>query len=62
MVATGIGCSAGIMRLISLAELIPEASAVIRLQKNNAFALSGAILLWIIHIILPHTQLVKEKG
>jgi ZIP family zinc transporter len=61
-VATGIGFSAGIMCLISLVELIPEASTVIGLQKAILFALSGAILLWLIHIILPHTHLVKEKG
>jgi len=61
-VATGIGFSAGIMCLISLMELIPEASAVIGLQKAMPYALSGAILLWSKDIILPHTHLVKEQG
>lgn len=61
-VATGIGFSSGIMCLISVLELIPEASMDIGLRKAMIAAFSGSILLWIIHIILPHTHLVKEKG
>ena len=49
-VATGIGFSAGIMCLISLMELIPEASVAIGLRKAMFSALSGSVLLWIIHI------------
>ena len=61
-VATGIGFSAGIMCLISLVELIPEASFVIGPQKAMLSVLFGSILIWTLHIILPHTHLVKEKG
>lgn len=60
--ATGIGFSAGIMCLISLLELIPEASFVIGPQKAMLSALFGSILLWTLHTILSHTHLVKEKG
>ena len=61
-VAAGIGFSAGIMCLISLMELIPEASHAIGLRNAVFSALSGSILLWIIHFILPHTHLIKEQG
>ena len=61
-IACGIGFSAGIMILISLIELIPEASSEIGLQAAMFTALSGAFLLWIMHTILPHTHLIKEHG
>lgn len=61
-VAVSIGFSAGIMCLISLLELIPEASLIIGFRKGLISALSGSILLWSIHKIIPHTHLVKEHG
>ena len=61
-VAIGIGFSAGIMCLISLVELIPEASAVIGLRKALLLPCPARFVLWSMHIILPHTHLVKEKG
>lgn len=61
-IAGGIGFSAGIMILISLVELIPEASTEIGRLPALLTALSGALLLWGVHTILPHTHLVKEHG
>jgi len=61
-IAGGIGFSAGIMILISLVDLIPEASAVIGLRAALFAAIAGAFLLWVLHVILPHTHLVKENG
>lgn len=61
-IAAGMGFSVGIMCLISLIELIPEAHAVIGLWATAVSALFGAFLLWTLHAILPHTHLIEEKG
>lgn len=61
-IATGIGFSAGIMCLISLLDLIPEASVDIGFQTAALTALSGSFILWALHLILPHTHLAKEAG
>lgn len=61
-VATGIGFSSGIMLLLSFAELIPEASETAGLRLTLFTVASGALLLWLMHKILPHSHLMKEHG
>jgi ZIP family zinc transporter len=61
-IATGIGFSAGIMLLISLLELVPEASGLIGAWSTLLTVAAGAGLVWSAHLIIPHSHLVKEKG
>jgi ZIP family zinc transporter len=61
-VAGGIGFSAGIMILISLLELLPESRAEVGLGTTLAVALAGAALVGTVHLIVPHSHLIKEKG
>ena len=61
-IAIGIGFSTGIMLLLSFAELIPEAIQTSGLQLSLFSVSAGAVLLWLLHIILPHTHLIKEPG
>jgi len=61
-IATGIGFSAGIMLLISIVELMPEAVSQVGLPKAVlAFAL-GTAAVASLNWIVPHTHLVEEKG
>ncbi len=60
MIAMGIGFSTGIMVLISLCELVPEA---LRIAGPGATSLSvglGAALILTLHILIPHIRLGKE--
>ena len=55
MIAMGIGFSTGIMVLISLCELVPEA---LRIAGPGATSLSvglGAALILTLHLLMPHT-------
>jgi ZIP family zinc transporter len=61
-IAAGIGFSVGIMVLISVLELLPEAIAAIGASASLASASMGAALVWAAHLIVPHTHLVKESG
>lgn len=61
-IAAGIGFSVGIMVLISLLELIPEASAAMGLGATLTSAVLGAALLWAMHLVIPHTHLFPETG
>lgn len=61
-IAAGIGFSVGIMVLISLLELIPEATAAMGLGATLTSAALGAALLWVMHLIIPHTHLFPETG
>jgi ZIP family zinc transporter len=61
-IATGIGFSVGIMLLISLLELVPEALGIMGLRATLASFALGAGLVWAAHLIVPHTHLVEERG
>lgn len=59
-IAIGIGFSAGIMLLISVFELIPEAAAETGTLEVLIGVVLGALLLFALHIIIPHTHLIEE--
>jgi len=61
-IAAGIGFSAGIMILISVLELIPEAVAAMGLGATLGSVALGIGLVWAAHFIVPHIHLVEEKG
>jgi ZIP family zinc transporter len=61
-IAVGIGFSAGIMVLISLVELLPEAIAGLGTATALASAILGATLIWVANLVIPHTHFVAEKG
>lgn len=61
-VATGIGFSAGIMIVISAAELIPEAYRAADLPTVVMGTGLGAGLLWVLHVAIPHIHLAEEAG
>lgn len=61
-IAFGIGFSAGIMVLISVVELIPEANAAMGIGHTLASVALGIALLWVVHAIIPHTHLFPESG
>lgn len=61
-VSAGIGFSVGIMLLISLLELVPEAHGRLGWGPTLLGFAAGAGLVWAAHLILPHTHLVAEPG
>jgi ZIP family zinc transporter len=61
-VALGIGFSVGIMLLIALFELIPESLATTKLTSVAVAIGLGAVLIGVLHYVIPHTHLVKEQG
>jgi ZIP family zinc transporter len=61
-IAAGIGFSAGIMILVSVLELIPEATAVMGFRATLTSAALGAAALWVMHLILPHSHLFPETA
>jgi ZIP family zinc transporter len=61
-IALGIGFSAGIMVLVSLFELIPEAHSAAGTFDTALTLGIGAMLLWVINFVIPHTHLVPEHG
>lgn len=61
-ISIGIGFSVGIMLLISLLELLPEAHAQLGWRPTMLGFLAGAGLVWAAHVIVPHTHLVAEPG
>jgi ZIP family zinc transporter len=61
-IAAGLGFSVGIMILISALELVPESVAVMGVGATVTSAALGAALVWVAHVIIPHTHLVEEKG
>ena len=59
-IAIGIGFSTGIMVLVSVLELIPEAwEAAGALGTVLAVAFGGG-LLWCAHLVIPHSHLIRE--
>ena len=61
-IAGGIGFSVGIMILISVLELIPEAIIAVGADATLGSAAAGAALVWAAHLIIPHTHLVNESN
>ncbi|MBW8471316.1 MAG: ZIP family metal transporter [Thiobacillus sp.] len=62
VIAGGIGFSVGIMLVISLLELIPEASVAIGVRATMMSFALGAGLVWTAHVLVPHIHLVEEHG
>ncbi|HET6375042.1 MAG TPA: ZIP family metal transporter [Methylocella sp.] len=61
-IAGGIGFSAGMMILIAAFELVPEAYPALGWAAALLTAASGAALLWIVNLTIPHSHLVLEHG
>ena len=61
-IATGMGFSMGIMVLISLLELIPEANQAMGPGATLSSVTLGVAVLWIAHLVIPHTHLFPESG
>lgn len=60
-IAVGIGFSAGIMLVISFAELLPEAAAEAGAVTAILTAVAGSLVLFSLHLVIPHTHLVDER-
>lgn len=61
-ISFGIGFAAGIMLLISSLELVPEAVAGAGPLTALITAGLGGLALFILHLAIPHSHLVKEEG
>ena len=61
-VAFGIGFSAGIMILVSVFELIPEADSAVGAPRTAVALGFGAMLLLGINFTIPHSHLIPEHG
>lgn len=62
IIAIGIGFSAGIMLLISILELLPEAISEVGIGTTSIAFLLGMLIVATLHWIIPHTHLIEEKG
>ena len=60
-IVTGIGFSTGIMLLISLLELIPEALKNTSLLNVIVALFAGIICLGLLNFIIPHSHIIKGK-
>jgi ZIP family zinc transporter len=61
-IAFGIGFSTGIMLLVSCFELIPAAIATSSASETLISLVAGVLFLAMLHWLIPHTHLFKEKG
>ena len=61
-IAAGIGFSASIMILISVCDLVPAAIETMGAVTTLGIAGVGAAVLWVAHVVIPHTHLLKEQG
>lgn len=61
-VAIGIGFSVGMMLLLALVELLPEAARAGSWWAAAVAAGVGAALVAGLHLVVPHTHLVREHG
>lgn len=59
-VAAGMGFSAGMMIVVSLVELLPEAITEAGFAAAAVAATAGAVGLWSAHWLVPHVHLVRE--
>jgi len=61
-IVVGIGFSAGIMLLVSLLELMPEAMGEAGMGTASTAFILGMLIVAVLHWVIPHTHLVEEKG
>ncbi len=61
MIAMGIGFSTGIMVLISLCELVPEALRIVGPGTTSLSVGLGAALILTLHILMPHIHLGQDS-
>ena len=61
-IAAGIGFSVGIMVLISVFELLPEAAQTAGEKYTGLAVLFAVLLMALLHWAIPHIHLVAEKG
>jgi ZIP family zinc transporter len=61
-IAFGIGFSTGIMVLISFLELLPAAITTSNTRQALIAFVTGACFIAVLHWLIPHTHLIKEKG
>jgi ZIP family zinc transporter len=61
-IAAGVGFSAGIMILIAILEMLPEALALAGAFTALAAAGLGAAVLCVANVVIPHSHLVVESG
>jgi zinc transporter, ZIP family len=61
-IAAGISFSTGIMVLVAVLELIPEAFAAVGATGAGLTTAAGAALLWLLNLLIPHSHLVPEHG
>lgn len=61
-IAAGIGFSAGIMLIISVAELLPRAGSEAGLHAVAIAAGLGVAITWLLNAILPHTHLAGDEA
>jgi zinc transporter, ZIP family len=61
-IAAGIGFSTGLMVLLSVLELLPEAAAVTGVGRALALAALGAALVYSLHHVIPHVHMVEERA
>jgi ZIP family zinc transporter len=59
-ITLGIGFSTGLMVLISILELLPEATAIEGTGAALTVAALGAALVFSLHLVVPHVHLVEE--
>jgi ZIP family zinc transporter len=59
-IAAGIGFSTGIMVLVSVLELIPEAYRSMGAAGTGLTILVGASLIWAANFLIPHGHLIRE--
>lgn len=59
-IAFGIGFSTGIMVIVSLRELVPEAQEGIGTPGTGISLILGAALLWVANLAMPHSHLIRE--
>jgi ZIP family zinc transporter len=62
VIALGIGFSTGIMIVVSVMDLIPEALAVTGLRGTALTVGLGVSVLWLASFTIPHIHLSREHG
>jgi ZIP family zinc transporter len=61
-IASGIGFSVGMMIVVSLVELLPEASSSVPPAQVLAATALGMGLVWLANWLVPHVHLFEETG
>lgn len=61
-IAAGIGFSVGVMIVVSLVELLPEAFSSVQPAQALAATALGMGLVWLANGLVPHVHLVEETG